>query len=99
MADFEFQSPEEIQVALGERRRQLRLRADVTQDALAAKAGISVRALRALEKGEGSSLITLVRVLKALGAASGLDAIAPEPTISPMALLERGKAPQRARGR
>jgi transcriptional regulator with XRE-family HTH domain len=99
MADFEFQSPEEIQVALGERLRQLRLRADVTQDALAAKAGISVRALRALEKGEGSSLITLVRVLKALGAASGLDAIAPEPTISPMALLERGKAPQRARGR
>lgn len=99
MADFEFQSPEEIQIALGERLRQLRLRADVTQDALAAKAGISVRALRALEKGEGSSLITLVRVLKALGAASGLDAIAPEPTISPMALLERGKAPQRARGR
>lgn len=99
MGDFQFKTPDEIQAQLGDRIRQLRLRVDITQAALAGRAGVSARAVRSLENGEGSSLATLVRVLKALGAESSLDAIAPQPTISPMALLERGKAPQRARGK
>lgn len=99
MSEFKFKTPDEIQTQLGDRIRQLRLNADVTQAALADRAGVSARAVRSLERGEGSSLATLIRVLKALGAESSLDAIAPQPTISPMALLERGKAPQRARGK
>jgi transcriptional regulator with XRE-family HTH domain len=82
---------------IGERIRAERLRQDLTQATLADKAGISPRALRTLEAGGGAQLTTLVRTMKALGAESALLALLPEPTISPMAMIER-KAP-RQRGR
>lgn len=82
---------------IGERVRGERLRQDLTQATLADKAGISPRALRTLEAGGGAQLTTLVRIMKALGAEGALIALLPEPTISPMAMLER-KAP-RQRGR
>ena len=91
-----FSTPEEIQGLLGERVRQLRLNRNQDQAQVAAKAGVSERALRGLESGSGSNLITLIRVLKALEALGSLDALAPEPSVSPMAMLARGKAPQRA---
>ena len=96
MINTAFQSPQTIQVDLGDRLRQLRLNRNLDQAALASKAGISERTLRGLESGEGSSLITLIRVLKALDALASLDAIAPAPTVSPIAMLGRGRAPQRA---
>ncbi len=82
---------------IGERVRAERLRQELTQATLADKAGISPRALRTLEAGGGAQLTTLVRIMKALGAESALLALLPEPTISPMAMIER-KAP-RQRGR
>ena len=82
---------------IGERVRAERLRQDLTQATLADKAGISPRALRTLEAGGGAQLTTLIRIMKALGAEGALIALLPEPTISPMAMLER-KAP-RQRGR
>lgn len=91
-----FKTPDEIQALLGERVRRLRLNRNQDQAQIAAKAGVSERALRSLEAGKGSQLITLIRVLKALEALGSLDALAPEPSISPMAMLGRGKAPQRA---
>ncbi len=91
-----FRTPQEIQRLLGERVRRLRLNRNQDQAQVAAKAGVSERALRGLEAGEGSKLITLIRVLKALEALGSLDALAPEPSVSPMAMLGRGKAPQRA---
>lgn len=91
-----FRTPEEIQAMLGQRVRRLRLNRNQDQAQVAAKAGVSERALRSLEAGEGSKLITLIRVLKALEALASLDALAPEPSVSPMAMLARGKTPQRA---
>lgn len=91
------QSPEEIAAALGERLRTLRLALGATQAAIADKAGVSERSLRDLEGGQGSTVQTLIRVLKALGADNVIDAIAPRPTVSPLQLLER-KTRQRARG-
>jgi transcriptional regulator with XRE-family HTH domain len=82
---------------LGDRVRAERLRQDLTQATLADKASVSPRALRALEAGAGAQLTTFVRVMKALGAESALLALLPEPTISPMAMIDR-KAP-RQRGR
>lgn len=95
MATPAFQTPEEIQSDLGERLRPLRLGQRLTQAGLASRAGVSPRALRGLESGEGSSLITVIRVLKALGALTSLDALAPQPTISPMALLAGNRARKR----
>lgn len=91
-----FSTPEEIQTQLGERVRRLRLNRNQDQAQVAAKAGVSERALRGLETGKGSQLITLIRVLKALEALDSLNALAPEPSISPMTMLKRGQAPQRA---
>jgi len=91
-----FSRPEEIQALLGQRVRSLRLNRNQDQAHVASKAGVSERALRSLEAGAGSKLITLIRVLKALEALGSLDALAPEPSVSPMAMLSRGKAPQRA---
>ncbi|HWS78700.1 MAG TPA: helix-turn-helix domain-containing protein [Thermomonas sp.] len=89
-------SPEELASELGDRLRALRLSQALTQATVADKAGISLRALRELEAGRGSTVLTLVRVLKALGIEQGLQALAPQPTISPMAMLQRPQG--RARG-
>jgi transcriptional regulator with XRE-family HTH domain len=90
-------TPDEIAVDLGERIRALRLAADCTQAVAADKAGVSVRSLRDLESGQGSTVQTLVRVLKALGVQEVVDAIAPTPRVSPLQLL-KNKSRQRATG-
>lgn len=90
-------SPEEIAEALGKRLRSKRLMANISQAALADKAGISRRALVQLEGGRGSTVHTLVCVLKALGLEEQLSAIAMSPTVSPMAMLKTKRLRQRAR--
>ena len=91
-----FKTPEEILADLGDRVRRYRLNLNRDQLQTAERAGVSVRALRSLEAGEGSQLATFIRVLKSLDALAGLDALAPAPTVSPMAMLKRGREPQRA---
>lgn len=88
-------SPDELVQALGNRLKSLRLSSGMTQGTLADKAGVSPRALRDLEAGRGSTLHTLVRVLKALGAEQGIDALVPQPRVSPMALLEHPQGRKR----
>ncbi|WP_295547347.1 helix-turn-helix transcriptional regulator [uncultured Stenotrophomonas sp.] len=90
------QSPEEITEALGRRLRSKRLLANISQAALADKAGISRRALVQLEGGHGSTVHTLVCVLKALGLEEQLSAIAMSPTVSPMAMLKTKRLRRRA---
>ena len=86
----------ELQVDLGKRLRALRLRRNISQQQLADKAGLSLRALINLEGGAGSSVATFVRVLKALDHTAGIELLAPEPQVSPLALLKKRHAPQRA---
>ncbi len=88
-------SPDELVQTLGNRLRALRLSTGMTQETLADKAGISPRALRDLEAGRGSTLHTLVRALKALDADEAIEALVPQPDISPMALLDKPKGRQR----
>ena len=97
MGDLEFSTPEELQAALGERIRRLRLSRNADQRATAAKAGVSEKALRNLEAGRGSTVETLLRTLKALDFLQGIEMLAPEVTVNPLALLRRAKPPQRVR--
>jgi transcriptional regulator with XRE-family HTH domain len=92
-----FNSLEELQTALGKRMRQVRLSRNMDQRATAEKAGISERALRKLENGYGSTVETLLRTLKALDYVQGIDALAPETSVSPLALLRNAKPAQRVR--
>jgi transcriptional regulator with XRE-family HTH domain len=89
-------TPEELEAALGERLKLLRLAKNLDQNTLAGRAGISVRALRSLEAGAGSTLKSLVRVLRALGRESWLETIAPVATINPLALTRSAAPRQRA---
>jgi len=82
---------------LGDRLSRHRLERNLTQAQLAHEAGISKRTLIRLENGESSQLTTFVRVLRALGLLTNLDALVPTPLPSPVAQLKaRTKERRRA---
>jgi transcriptional regulator with XRE-family HTH domain len=97
MNELLFNTPEELQAALGERLKRLRLNRNLDQRSTAEKAGISERALRNLESGQGSTVETLLRTLKALDYLQGINMLAPEASVNPLDLLRQSKAPQRVR--
>lgn len=97
MSALLFNTPKELQAALGERIRRLRLNRNLDQRTTAEKAGISEKALRNLEGGRGSTVETLLRVLKALEYLQGIEMLAPEINVNPLNLLRQPKAQQRAR--
>ena len=99
MSESSFRTPEELQTALGERVRKLRLSRNMDQLTTADKAGISEKALRNLEAGRGSTVETLLRTLKALNSLQGIEMLAPDVSVNPLALLHSGKPPQRVRRR
>lgn len=88
---------------LGSALRQRRIRAELTQEELARRAGIGTSAVKNLESGEGANLTSLVKVVRALGAEDWLAALAlpAEPAVSPMQLLRQREraAPARQRVR
>jgi len=88
---------EEIEAIVGEQVRGLRLDAHVTQRELARRADVSTATVSALEGGQGSSLSTLVRVLRVLGRDDWFDEIRADEGPSPLELLRdsRGEAVRR----
>jgi len=86
----------EQELELGENLKRLRLNKNCDQKTLAARAGISVRALRNLETGQGSSLKTLLSVVRALGREAWLQTIAPVATINPLTITSRATKRLRA---
>jgi len=84
---------------VGEQVRSARIAAELDQERLAALADISVGALSNLERGKGSSLKTLVAVVRALGRTEWLEALAPPVTVSPMQMLRAKRRSPRARVR
>lgn len=97
MTESQFKTPQELQTALGHRLRRLRLSRNMDQLTTAGKAGISEKALRNLEAGRGSTVETLLRTLKALDTLEGIEMLAPDVTVNPLALLHSAKVPQRVR--
>jgi transcriptional regulator with XRE-family HTH domain len=95
--ELEFKTPDELQMILGERLKALRISRSLSQDQVAAKAGVSLKTLSNLELGNGSSVETLLRALKALNAINALEALSPTPTISPLAILKSRKPLRRVR--
>ena len=95
MDDMSFMSPDELQAVFGKQLQELRISKNLDQITTAEKAGISEKTLRNLEAGRGSSVETLVRVLKALDSLDGLSLLAPRPSVSPLALLRHSGAARR----
>lgn len=82
---------------LGRRLAQYRLNLNLTQQGLAHEAGISLRTLNRIEKGEPSQTSNLLRILRVLGLLDNLAALVPEAPVSPIQQLKlKGKARKRA---
>lgn len=94
---IEDMTTEQWELSVGENLKQLRLLRNIDQRTLAMRAGISTRALQRLENGEGSTLFTLIRVVRSLDRESWLFTIAPIASINPLTAVRHCKRRQRAR--
>lgn len=91
-------SPAAIAEDLGERLKQARLNADLTQSDVARLAGLSRKVVLNAEKGK-AQLEAFVAILAALNLTEHLDRFLPKQTISPIQLAKmQGKHRQRASG-
>ncbi len=90
---------DEWEARVGEQVRAARVASNLDQARLAALANVSVGALSNLERGKGSSLKTLLAVVRALGRTEWLEALAPPVAVSPMQMLRAKKKSSRPRVR
>lgn len=91
-------SPAAIAEELGERLKQARLNADLTQSDVARLAGLSRKVVLNAEKGK-TQLEAFIAILAALNLTEHLDRFLPKQTISPIQLAKmQGKHRQRASG-
>lgn len=82
---------------LGKRLLQYRLNRNITQEALAKEAGISVRTVNRVERGHSTQLSNFIRLLRSLGLLDNMDALVPEPALSPIQQVKlHGKSRKRA---
>src|ERR1022692_1957639 len=82
----QFRSTTELEAHVGQQVRAARLAADIDQVSLAARANVAVGSLKNLEAGRGSTLRTLVRIVRALDLEDWLDSLYEVSPESPLAL-------------
>ena len=89
----------EIERVLGRRLKRQRLNRNMSQAELAKAAGISLKTVTNVESGNGTSLGTVIAMLRGLDLLGHLDLFIPEPAISPVELAKlKGKERKRATG-
>lgn len=82
---------------LGSRIARHRLNRNLTQAALAAQAGVSTPTVQRIEQGNSTQAANLLRILRALKLLENLEALIPEPAVSPIQQARlRGRVRQRA---
>ena len=69
---------------LGERFARTRLERNLSQQQVAAAAGVSKRTVERLEAGSPVQSTAFIRVLRALGLLEGLNALVPDPLPNPI---------------
>lgn len=88
--DFSIASSAQIEIALGNRIENIRLSRNITQAKLADEAGVALRTISRLEKGQNVSLDTFIRVLIALGIQHNLSGLLPDPSVRPIERVNIG---------
>lgn len=88
--------PGRLEAELGRQLRVLRLRLNLNQRQLADRAGIALNVVKNLEGGKGSTVRSLVQVLRVLDRADWLGTLAPAVSISPVQMLGTKAPRQRA---
>lgn len=89
-------SPNELELQLGESIKELRLQKNIDRQTLCERAGVSMNACRHLETGQGATVKTLVRVVRALGREDWFAGIAPKVSINPLHMVRDQTSRQRA---
>ncbi len=82
--DFSVATSNQIEAALCRRLESIRLSRNITQAQLAGEAGVSPRTIGRLEKGQGVSLDTFIRIMIALRIQQNLEALLPDPAVRPV---------------
>lgn len=82
--DFTIAASKQIEAALCKRIESIRLSRNMTQIHLADEAGVSQRTIGRMEKGEGVSLDTFIRVMIALKIQHNLEGLLPDPSVRPI---------------
>lgn len=81
----------DYEALIGEQIRRVRFRNELDQTQLANAANISLGAVKNIETGKGSSLKTLIKILRTLNEEKWLETLSPKTTISPMRVLRDQK--------
>ena len=96
--EFSVATSAQIEAALCKRLEGIRLSRNITQEQLAEEAGVSTRTIGRLEKGQGVSMDTFIRVMMALNIQQNLEALLPDPNVRPIERVGMGAA-ERKRAR
>ena len=100
MEDIYMLSDEVLQHKIGERLKAVRLKQNITQQALAEESGVSLSSVKKIEKGEIGSFDSLLRILRTLGKLDVLLPLVEEEQLSPSEyyeLVQKAGAHQRKR--
>lgn len=82
--DFSVATSNQIEAALCKRLESIRLSRNITQAQLAEEAGVSPRTIGRLEKGQGVSMDTFIRIMMALSIQQNFEALLPDPSVRPI---------------
>lgn len=96
--DFNIANSQQIEKEICHRVEKIRLTRNISQEQLAHKSGVSLRTIGRLEKGQGVSLDTFIRVLIALGIQQNIETLLPDPSIRPIERI-KSKGHERKRAR
>jgi transcriptional regulator with XRE-family HTH domain len=96
--EFSLATSDQIEAALCKRLESIRLSHNTTQVQLAEESGVSTRTIGRLEKGQGISMDTFIRVMIALRIQHSLEALLPDPSVRPIERVGIG-AGERKRAR
>ncbi|MCP3945011.1 MAG: helix-turn-helix domain-containing protein [Desulfobacteraceae bacterium] len=96
--DLYFMNDTDIGKELGHRVKTMRLNKNWTQQEISDFSGISLSAIKSIEGGKGT-ILSLIKILRALKSLDALNSFLPKPTISPKQLVKlKGKQRTRATG-
>lgn len=95
---YEYSTPEPVRL-LGQRFREFRMRANLTQKEVAHQSGLTVATIYKFESGVSTniSLSTFLLLLKAIGQIDAIDNVLPELPESPYLYNKRERKIQRIR--
>lgn len=88
-------SNSEIEKELGKRIKARRIDRQLSQADVAEHSGLSRRTITSIENGGGSTLSTLIAVLRALNSLETLDGFLPDPGPSPMDAIKLREQPRK----